>query len=795
VSTTIRAALRTSVLVIAATILLPQAWAFYPYGFFNESGELIIPKWPLDVLDVNGDGDVSGPGDGVVLNFETGNGSDGFSTNEVAKLLNGYEQWERVSSAFLAFSQGPAVVDPVELGAGLDSIDAFNILSFESEDDRTENGTVIPSGLITVTLIANTFEDTTLTVGGTTFPVGGGEIVDVDTVIGFELRDLENAGDSTSMVGIGAFSAGLTFGLGYSALSNFDENATQILQDQGIFVNVEDRVIALRNFDGTIGLRGVTSTMCNAAIVYQEDNGSLTDSKPDLAPDDIAAVTYLYPRSSIDVFFNLSQRARTQALDGFASEPIAGAWIRAWCDVDNNPGTARVPFTDTITGLYEWSVNTDYRGHFELPNLFKQLETIQETAFAANYTFSCSEFLPPFFEQEDYDTTHGGFGNAPPDLPSGQEAFGFDSLFPAEVFFEAGNLYGLNNVNQGTPLQYDLGRRKIISKTSGKTLDVLLAAGRPMFGDQNAVCPLNVVVAGLPTIHGPNLFRGFRDNVLLNTAAGTALVDVYYRAAPTMAQYLLDHPTALASARYAARGFEWVAVHAEWLLAFVSMLLAWSLGRRYVRRRKAVAVSALLIAGALGFGAVPAEALLMPYDISDYVTMSSDVIYGQVTSVESYWTDNNTRIVTDVTVCVKTAIKGEQNEGGLVHFQLPTGRVGAVGRYSPDLPNFKREEEVVLFLSCQEKQGFTITGGVAGKYAVRADVRTGKKYVLPVSFPGKDRLEKEIVKMRGERQDAAKEIPAKAASDQPVRAMVELDAFIEHLRRVERDRELAEKKA
>ncbi len=408
VSTTIRAALRTLMLVLLAAVVAPQGWAFYPYGFFNESGELVIIKWPLSVLDVNGDGDVSGPGDGVELNIETGNGTDGFTTNEVAKVMAGYEEWERVSSAYIAFRQGPAIVDPIEISAGVDSVDAFNLVLFESEDDEVAQGGSIVGGALSVTLVANTFDDTYITVGSTTFPVTGGQFIDVDTVISYLAREIENTSDEISLQGLVTAIAGTTFGLGDSPLANYDENATQQQQDQNKFVNVEDRVIAIRNYDGTLSLRGVSSTMINDFVVYLEDNDTLTDSHADLAPDDIGAVTYLYPRSSIDLFFDLDQRARTQARNGFASEPIAGAWIRAWCDADNNPGTARVPLTDTFTGLYQWQVNTDFRGHFSLKNLFKQLETIQEISFSANYTFSCSEFLPPILDQGDYDTTHGG---------------------------------------------------------------------------------------------------------------------------------------------------------------------------------------------------------------------------------------------------------------------------------------------------------------------------------------------------------------------------------------------------
>lgn len=117
-STKTRTALRVVLVAITAATVVPQAGAFYPYGFFNEFGELIFITWPLDVLDRNNDGDVNGPNDGVTLNFETGNGADGFTTAEVAKLFDGFEQWERVSTAFIAFRQGPAIVDTVELAGG-----------------------------------------------------------------------------------------------------------------------------------------------------------------------------------------------------------------------------------------------------------------------------------------------------------------------------------------------------------------------------------------------------------------------------------------------------------------------------------------------------------------------------------------------------------------------------------------------------------------------------------------------------------------------------------------------------
>ena len=147
--------------------------------------------------------------------------------------------------------------------------------------------------------------------------------------------------------------------------------------------------------------------------------------------------------------------------------------------------------------------------------------------------------------------------------------------------------------------------------------------------------------------------------------------------------------------------------------------------------------------------------------------------------------------MTDVTVTVATVIKGEQNKNGQLHFQLPTGRVGAIQRTSPDLPTFERGEEVVLFMKCQER-GYAIMGGIAGKYIVKKDPRSGEKYVLPSSIAGKTRLESEIKKMNAVAAAEKGEDPA--AQAKPVRAVVPLDDFIAHLRRVEREGSVQEKR-
>ncbi|GMU92921.1 MAG: hypothetical protein AMXMBFR4_19790 [Candidatus Hydrogenedentota bacterium] len=772
---------RGALAVAVAVVLATPGWAFYPFGFYDETGALTIVKWPLSAFDTNGDGDVSGPGEGIPLNFEiNGPNNDGFTPAEIAKILNGYEEWERVTTAYAAFRQGQSLVDPVEVTGDLDNIDAFNYVMFESVADATEQGGTLAGGSLSITLVAAALEDTFITIGNSTFPVTGGQILDVDTVIVEEARNLENTTQLITLQGLATFASGVGLGLNWSPLTNFDSEESE---QQG--VPVERRVINIRNFDGTLTPRGVTSSMVNSFALYTEDGN---DSHQDLAPDDIAAITFMYPRTDQDLFFEIQQKARTRARQGFASQPIAGAWIRAWVDADNNPATVPVLFADTLTGLYQWQLNTDFRGHFELKGLFKQLETQQQTVFAAPFTITCGEFLPEILpdDRETYDSTHGAFVGA----PTGVDGFGFDSLFPSEVFNENGNLLGIPNLGQGTPLIFDLNRRRIVSQTSGKTLDVILAAGRPMFGDQNSTCPLNVVVSGINVVQGPNVLRALRDKVLLPTAAGAAFVDLYYRAAPAMAAFLIETPAALTAARVTMTGFEWIVVHAEISLLAIALFLvsavAW-------RRRRHVSTLALL---ALTFGIAPFSGQAMVDDrlgIDDYLTMADDVIVGKVISVESRWTDDHKKIVTDVAIEVSEAIKGNQNKGNHVNLRLPTGRVGAIVRYSPDLPTFQSGEEVLLFLDCQPR-GHAVIAGVVGKFVVRRHPKTGEKYVFAQSLPGRARLERVAAKM-----NKPDETEAKAAENAvrwapfEQRTLVKLEEFTAYLRGIDRkQRKLAQ---
>ncbi|MBN2310645.1 MAG: DUF2029 domain-containing protein [Candidatus Hydrogenedentes bacterium] len=763
---------------------VPEAGAFYPWGFFDEGGQLVYLKWDLDYMDVNGDGDVADTAtsdEGVELNFE--GGPLGWADSEKAKVIAGYETWENVPTAYIAFRYGPDIPGNVELDMGFDNIDLINFVALELPEDTTQ---VMPSGTYGLVLFAATYEQTLISIGGSQVYVDKGQMIDVDSVYWGEGTRLIEDYYGFGFQGSGAIMGGMICGLGFSPWDNFDEAASQAAG-----VNIEKRVVCLRNGAGQLVSVGVTPTMYNGFFFYDEGAGLLADSHEDLAPDDIAGITFLYPRGDTDAFFNLSEQARTFTREGYPSSQIGGAHIMAWCDTDNNPSSARVPFIDTLTGLFERDAtsSSNTRGNFVLRNLFKQLEDSNEIPFTASYTFTCAEFEPVMFSQADYDTTHGGsliFGS-----DSGTEgAISFASLFPSQVFHEAGNLFGLDNLDQGTPLEFDLTTRKIVSSSTGKTLDTILAAGRPMFGDANQMCPYNVVVAGLKTTRGPNALRYARDSVLLNSAVGVALMDTYYRVSPAMAQFLLRHERLLATAQAGAAGVEWLLGHGTALTAGLVGLAAGLAAFRLRRKRSRAALTASLLVAALCWVAAPAHAQFAFKDMEEYVAASDDIVTGRVTAAESHWTADGRKIVTDVTVKVDDVVKGRFNKSGNVYFSLPTGRVGPIGRFCPQLPRFEKDEDVLLFLEDRGEHGLMIVGGLTGKYNVKTNQETGEKSVYAGSNAAKVRLDRAAAKM-AEQGAQSEQAGADGESDEQDRR-VDLEDFKDYLRGIAAEQGKAE---
>jgi hypothetical protein len=702
--------------------IVPQASAFYPLGVLQTTGKLMEVKWLKDVLDRDGDGDVSGANDGVVLTFESGD--DGFTPTEIAEVMAGFEAWENVPTAYAAFTRGQSTEDPLEMEAGIGEgqLDFINYVALEETVDDP-GGLSLPYDALGSALVTFTVEDTTIPIEGGEYLVSGGQILEVDVVFNGPAHRPTDLGEQPDVTfeGTAVQLGAIMLGLGPSPLQNFSESI-----EDGDERNVEDRILNLRDPYNVLRQVGTTPSTYPVIFFYEDGEDVYTDSREDLAPSDIAGISSIYPRGSQDNFFEIIHYARTRTRPGFPSQPVAGALITAWVDHDKNSQTDPKPFASTLTGLYE--VQGSQGGKFKLNGLYKVLETSFEAPFYASYVITMEPFEgPDGVPQSYFDTTHGWVFDVT--APTG--AMGFDAQFSSETFNRNGNILGAVSTDQGTPLRYDPLSRKVVNADGGPelTLNQMLPLFEPMFGDANIICPYNIVISSLKTQNSATFLRGLRDRVLLQTAVGTAAVDMYYRIAPSVTGFLVSHKIAFELMRGGVQMFEWSVTYYRILVAAFGGLILLLIGSRLRRGRRA------LVAGLVLLALVPAgstaSAQMVPTSLDEVVKHSDVVVDGKVTRVESRWADDGDRIVTDVVIEIADVEKGRLNKGSRVYLQVPGGQVGSIVTYAHLFPRFKEGEEVMVFLKAdQRKSGYyEIASVYRGKLAIKTDEETGEKYI------------------------------------------------------------------
>ena len=370
----------------------------------------------------------------------------------------------------------------------------------------------------------------------------------------------------------------------------------------------------------------------------------------------------------------------------------------------------------------------------------------------------------------------------------------FASNYPSEVFNEGGNIYGIENNAAGTPLVWDFTKNTVVSKTTGKTVPTMLPLNRPMFGDPNDVCPLNVIngssgsaTAGVDTnnitsgVTGATVkaLRGFRDNVLLRSAPGAALVDAYYQVSPVAARFLLRHAAALKAGRALLSAMEWVMANWSVCLGAVSVLV----GALLMARRRARAAAAAAVAVMLALAGTVAHAGQIYVPTSYIVGHATEIVSGKVTSAQGRWADGG-RIYTDVVIEVSDTAKGTANKSSSVSFSVIGGAVGGLVMAASDIPTFKAGEEVVLYLYTVPGRGLVLFGGERGKQLVITDSTTGEKSVT-VSDPFAAKAMAEDKKAIAEKKAAAQdkdETAAKAAEAEEQANRVPLAEYMQYLR-------------
>jgi hypothetical protein len=289
-----------------------------------------------------------------------------------------------------------------------------------------------------------------------------------------------------------------------------------------------------------------------------------------------------------------------------------------------------------------------------------------------------------------------------------------------------------------------------------------------MFRDSIPICPFNIITGadfgggtggtdGLPTLPGltskhgdgedengilafggvggppdlPGALRGFRDNILLQSALGAAMVDAYYTVAPQISAWMLRSSTNMTIAKTVYQGMTFCLM---WRLHLLLPLLAlvW-LARRALRRRPLLQTAGLtLLAGAVLTSTAWAQ--VIPATTAQLTEQAEQVLLVEVVAMESYEIQRpgGKRIQTDVSVQVLENAKGGAAKQSVLTFTLPTGQVGDFITRSSVLADFEVGERAVVFLVSSQGLGWHVLGGFQGKVPVFSDAKTGETYMRPM---------------------------------------------------------------
>ena len=115
------------------------------------------------------------------------------------------------------------------------------------------------------------------------------------------------------------------------------------------------------------------------------------------------------------------------------------------------------------------------------------------------------------------------------------------------------------------------------------------------------------------------------------------------------------------------------------------------------------------------------------------LSKGADVILtGKVTKQQSEWTQNKSRIITKTTIQVDEYLKGNGNNNTVV-INHPGGEIDGVGELYSHMPEFKNDEEVLLFLKKEKNSpDYKVFSGEDGKVSIIRN-KKGEK-VTPSNF-------------------------------------------------------------
>jgi hypothetical protein len=109
------------------------------------------------------------------------------------------------------------------------------------------------------------------------------------------------------------------------------------------------------------------------------------------------------------------------------------------------------------------------------------------------------------------------------------------------------------------------------------------------------------------------------------------------------------------------------------------------------------------------------------------VANSEYVVYGRVVASHVAWDSSTSAIWTRTEIQVRDAVKGRP--GDLIAVTEPGGVINGHGEFYPGTPQFRLNEEVVLFLYRAPGNRLRVVGSSQGMYDVSTDGVLGQRVV------------------------------------------------------------------
>ncbi|HOL19459.1 MAG TPA: hypothetical protein PK813_04365 [Candidatus Hydrogenedens sp.] len=757
-------------LMISFISIFQMSYAFFPSGGFDAFNVLRLARWPFYEFDTNNDGKIL-TGEGIGIYIEEG--KRGFTDEEIEKVKEALKVWEDVPTSYACFRIAGYYQDPLSLTTpdALPTISLYVTSADDTgEDVEPDEETVdVGGGILSVTLTLFSATDTVYEHNGQVFPISAGTIIDRDIVVSATAhRYNPQSGEEplADLKGTLVHEIGHFLGLDHTPLNNLRAIYLNDTDELPSYL-IENPVVWMTMPNGRAQFVGATPTMFPIYFEVETINGEREDGAKDLAPDDISGISWLYPRGAQENFFDINHEARskTRRGTGIPSIPLPGGHVVAWADVDNSPDTPRVPLFSTMVGLYEPLINKQLQGKFSLIGLWKTLEVPGRDGelFTPSYTLTLSALngtglnrqAPEGITPSDIDSLQGPNSYS----TTTRTDTDYQTSFISEVFHEEENVLDVSNNNIGTPLVWSFTKNTVISSTTGKTLSRMRTHRKPMFGDPNDVCPLNVIevntggaqtttttptgTEGGGTTTGTTTgsisllkdVRSFRDHYLMNSEAGVAVVDIYYSLAPAISKVLINSELARRIFTKTVYSIFGAFHYGIWRYVLGLLVIAILLRRiRFMRVKRANTKTIIVILLSLSIGlALNAHGRIAFMNTAELVEKSDAVVAGKIVSMNSYMT-GNLRIYTDVELKISESIKGSLNIDSSVIFTIPGGKVNGYVMTCSEMPEFKVDEEVVVYLrELPKSKKWTLYAGTRSVTTVSENPITGKLYVKPYS--------------------------------------------------------------